>query len=253
MTLPRSVPHTAVFVLLALAVAIPMIAGPADQPAARTDDASMSAHQRLVEKARRGGIDIYFEGDSITRRWAATDYPDRLANWNKNFAGWRVSDFGWGADKIENMLWRLDHGELDGVNPKLIVILAGTNNVGTTPGGDERVVDVTRGIRALIDRCLAKAPKATIVLTAIFPRNDSPYANPLIEKINARIATFADGKQIRFLSINQKLADEKGVLFEGMAADKLHPTVKAYQIWADALKPIFTEVVGPPADIPAAP
>ena len=236
-----------------LPLGITAFVGPADQPAARADDASLRAHQLLVEKARRGGIDIYFEGDSITRRWAATDYPDRLANWNKNFAGWRVSDFGWGADKIENMLWRLDHGELDGVNPKLIVIHAGTNNVGTTPGGDERVLDVTRGIRALLDRCLAKAPKATIVLTAIFPRNDSPYANPMIDKINAKIAGFADGSRIRFININDKLADSKGVLFEGMAADKLHPTVKAYQLWADALKPIFTEVVGPPSAVTAAP
>ena len=100
------------------------------KPAPRTDQNSMTAHAQLLEKAQAGGIDIYFVGDSITRRWGATDYPDLLANWKQNFFGWNAGDFGWGADKTENILWRLENGELDGVNPKVIVLLAGTNNVG---------------------------------------------------------------------------------------------------------------------------
>ncbi len=103
----------------------------------------------LLEKARKGGIDIYFVGDSITRRWGATDYPELLANWKENFFGWNAADFGWGADTIQNILWRLENGELDDVNPQIIVILAGTNNVGAQPGGDApRSTDITRGIKA---------------------------------------------------------------------------------------------------------
>src|ERR1700720_3805081 len=79
----------------------------ADQPTPRHDPNSQLAHQQLLEKAKKGGIDIYFEGDSITRRWGATDYPTFLANWNTNFFGWNAADFGWGADAIENILWRL--------------------------------------------------------------------------------------------------------------------------------------------------
>src|SRR5262245_15142556 len=110
----------------------------ADQPASRTDQNSQIAHAQLLEKARQGRIDIYFEGDSITRRWGATDYPQLLANWKQNFFGWNAADFGWGADTTQNILWRLQNGELDGVNPKVIVLLAGTNNVGRTmpAGGD---------------------------------------------------------------------------------------------------------------------
>src|SRR5439155_9342130 len=109
---------------------------PADQPVSRTDQNSLTAHAQLLQKAKKGGIDIYFEGDSITRRWGATDYPDLLANWKQNFFGWNAADFGWGADKIENILWRLYNGELDGVHPKVIVLLAVTNNVGNTiPAG----------------------------------------------------------------------------------------------------------------------
>ena len=74
-----------------------------------------------MRSARQGTIDIYFEGNSITRRWGATDYPQFLANWHANFFGWNAADFGWGADRIENMLWRIENGELDGVNPKVIV------------------------------------------------------------------------------------------------------------------------------------
>jgi lysophospholipase L1-like esterase len=93
-----------------------------------------------------------------------------------------------------------------------------------------------------------KAPKATIVLTGIFPRNDNLAVMPTINQINHNLSKLADGKKIRYLNVNDKLADRDGMLFDGMmnAGDKLHPTVKGYQVWADALKPIFSELLGPP-------
>jgi lysophospholipase L1-like esterase len=151
------------------------------------------------------------------------------------------------------MLWRIENGELDGVNPKVIVILAGTNNVGTQPGGDAKVADITRGIKALIDICQRKAPGATIIVTGIFPRNDNMAVVPEINRINANIAQFANGKSIRYLNVNDKLADADGKLYDGLTVDRLHPTVKGYQIWADALKPLLTELLGPPATIDLAP
>jgi lysophospholipase L1-like esterase len=231
-------------------------AGPAPalaaEPAPRTDQNSMIAHQQFVEKARKGGIDIYFEGDSITRRWAAADYPELLANWNQNFLGWNAADFGWGADKIQNILWRLNNGELDGVNPKIIVLLDGTNNAAdiVLSGDDARVADITKGFQAVLRVMQAKAPGAVIILTGIFPRNDNMPVMPAIDKINRKLAKLADGERIRYLNINGKLADADGSLFDGMmnARDKLHPTVKCYQVWADALKPIFTELLGPPGN-----
>ena len=228
----------------------------ADRPTPRTDRNSQIAHEQLLEKARRGRIDVYFAGDSITRRWGATDYPELLANWRKNFFGWNAANFGWGADTIQNILWRLENGELDDVHPKVIVLLGGTNNVGrTTPPGDEsaRVEDVSRGIKAVLDVMRAKAPRATIILTAIFPRNDNMAVMPTINGINARIATFADGNTIRFLDINDRLADAGGKLRDGMMHDQLHPTVQGYQVWADALKPMLTELLGPPAAEDVAP
>ncbi len=229
---------------------------PADLPVARTDRNSTIAHEQLLAKASKGKIDIYFEGDSITRRWGATDYPELLANWNRNFCGWNAADFGWGADTIQNILWRLKSGELDNVHPRIIVLLAGTNNVGSTlvAGQEEdRVTDITKGIAAILTVMREKAPKAIILLMGIFPRNDNMAAIPIIKKINENLSCLADGKQIRYLNINNRLADAEGILFEGMMHDKLHPTVKGYQVWADALKPVFSELLGPPAKEDQAP
>jgi lysophospholipase L1-like esterase len=227
----------------------------ADVPTPRTDKNSQLAHADLVAKAQQGGVDVYFIGDSITRRWGTSDaqYRDMLANWNANFFGWNAGDFGWGADSIQHILWRLENGELDGVNPKVFVILAGTNNVGREPGDDAKVADITAGLKAVIALCRKKAPEATVILTAIFPRNDNLAVVPTINRINANLAGLADGKSVRFLNVNDRLADKDGKLFPGMMVDNLHPTVKGYQVWADGLKPLLTELLGPPAKTDHAP
>jgi lysophospholipase L1-like esterase len=271
---------------LAQAVPPSPSAGPADRATPRTDQNSAIAHTQLLEKARAGGIDVYFVGDSITRRWGATDYPELLAHWRQNFFGWNAGNFGWGADRTENILWRLEHGELDGVNPKVIVIQAGTNNIGTQPGGAPstlrepqgrpeqgrgatssgqapstssgqaaKVAEITRGLTAIVERCRQLAPRATVILTAIFPRNDNMAVMPEIDQVNANLARLADGRTVRYLSVNDRLADPDGRLFPGMMneRDKLHPTIRGYQVWADGLKPILTELLGPPASTDHAP
>jgi lysophospholipase L1-like esterase len=239
---------------LLIVLFILLVEPPADRPAPRLDENSMIAHQDLLAKRTKGRIDVYFEGDSITRRWGAVDYPDLLANWKSNFFGWNAADFGWGADRIENMLWRLENGELDGVDPKVIVILAGTNNVGAERGGPQKIANITRGLEALVATCRRKAAGATIVVTAIFPRNDNMEVVGEINAINDSLARMADGAHVRFLNVNGRLADADGRLFEGMMnPDKLHPTTKGYQVWADALKPIFTEILGPPGATDHAP
>jgi cephalosporin-C deacetylase-like acetyl esterase/lysophospholipase L1-like esterase len=223
---------------------------PADVATPRTDANSKLAHEQLLAKRKAGKIDAYFMGDSITRRWGASDaqYADLLANWNANFKGWNAADFGWGADKTQHMLWRLQNGELDGVNPKIVVLMAGTNNVGrATPLGDvsERADEVARGVKAVVGEIRKRAPDATLVITGITPRNDNIKVMPVIQEANAQIAKLADGKKVRYVNINDKLAFPDNQLREGMANDSLHLTPKAYQIWADALLPIFTEVLGP--------
>lgn len=234
---------------------------PADKPFPRADKNSQLAHTQLLEKAKKGGIDVYFLGDSITRRWGTSDkqYSAFYENWRQNFFGWNAGNFGWGGDTTQNILWRLDNGELDGVNPKIIVLLAGTNNIGNkTPenetAAEAKASDVTKGIKAILDACRQKAPAAKIVLMGIFPRNDNMAVMPIINKINKNIAKFADGKKIRFLNINKKMAGKDDKLIAGMTVpDGLHLDLKGYQTWADALKPIFKKLLGPPAKEDKAP
>src|SRR5262249_38095719 len=220
---------------------------PADQPSPRTDSNSQIAHAELLEKARKGGIDVYFEGDSITRRWGTSDpqYKSFLDNWRQNFFGWNAADFGWGGDTTQNILWRLSNGELDNVNPKVIVVMAGTNNVGKADPravDDPRIGDISRGLKAILEICRIKAPDSTIVLMGITPRNDSIAVMPIIDAINNNMAGLADGKKIRYLNINGRLVGNDGKFLDGMAnSDGLHLDVKAYKVWADALKPVLTK------------
>lgn len=225
---------------------------PADVPQQRSDANSAQAHADLLAKRSRGRIDLYFIGDSITRRWGAAEprYAPLLAHWRRSFHGWNAANFGWGADRIENILWRLDHEELTGVHPRVIVVMAGTNNL--PPAGqrapEAQAADITRGIVALLDRCRRLAPEARIVLMGITPRNDDMAYMPLIDDINARLARLADGSRVRFIDLRERLADADGVLRAGMAEpDRLHLALPAYAQWAEALQPVLLEWLGPPA------
>jgi cephalosporin-C deacetylase len=227
---------------------------PADQPLPRTDANSLTAHEQLLAKRGAGQIDVYFMGDSITRRWGASDaqYADLYANWRQNFTGWNAANFGWGGDKTQNMLWRLRNGELDGLKPKVVVLMAGTNNVGRiSPLGvadaEARADEVARGVAAVVREIRQRAPRATLIITGITPRDDNLAVGAIINRANAHIARLADGRSIRYINLHEQLAFPDGRLRAGMANDGLHLTVQAYQLWADALKPHFTEILGPPA------
>jgi lysophospholipase L1-like esterase len=224
--------------------------GPADKPVARNEDPTwVRKHLELLERAKRGNIELYFAGDSITRRWEGE--VRHKANWDQNFGGWKSANFGAGGDLLQNLLYRIENGELDGVNPKVIVLLIGTNNVGFVPveGSNATLVeDTTKGIKACLNALRQKAPKAKILLMGITPRNTNGTTAlmPTINQINSRIAKFADGKTIKYLNINDKLADSDGKLNDGMTEDGLHLTNQGYQVWADAMKPILIEWLGPP-------
>jgi lysophospholipase L1-like esterase len=207
-------------------------------------------HQGFVNTAKAGNIDLYMEGDSITDFWASR-FKD---NWNKNLGAWRPGDFGISGDRTQNVLYRIENGEFDGVHPKVIVLLIGTNNLSSNATyGENSVDDTVKGVAAVLHALQQKAPQAKILLMAIFPRNDPPPKarpdiNQRIAQANEQIAKLADGKTIKFLNINDQLADKEGKLFPGiMGRDNLHPAEKGYQVWADAMKPILTEWLGAPA------
>jgi lysophospholipase L1-like esterase len=215
-------------------------------PIERNDPNSALAHEQLIRKTKQGKIDVYFVGDSITRRWGATDYPELLSHWKKSFHGWNAANFGWGGDTTNNILWRMQNGELDGIAPKVFVLQAGTNDLpGNGPADAATIERVVSNLKSIISLFQQKSPDSKIILTAIFPRNQNPALAPTIQSINEQLEKLADGKRLRFVNVNGKLADSNGGLQPGMSEDGLHLTEKSYQVWAEALEPIFQEILGP--------
>lgn len=232
----------------------PIQANTGHAPHERTDWVSRAAHEQLLRKARQGKVDIYFQGDSITRRWGGTDYPHLLEHWKKSFHGWNAANFGWGGDNTHNILWRMRNGELDGLSPKIVVLQAGTNNLPWEGAAKQATIDdVVDGVVAIIDEFSQRCPDAAIVLTGLFPRDQNTDLTPTIKEINARLHSLAMDRQIRFLNLNAQLTDAEGRFLPGYSSDGLHLERPAYEVWASALRPIFQGILGPPAATDDAP
>jgi lysophospholipase L1-like esterase len=194
-------------------------------------------HEGFVAQAKSGGIDILFMGDSITDFWR-----NRGSNvWNQFYAPQHAANFGISGDRTQHVLWRMDNGELDGIHPKVVVLMIGTNNTGKerdkkTPRNTP--AQVIEGVTAVVNDIRAKLPASKILLLAIFPRGDGgPEQQAQINEINPAIAKLADGKMIVFLDIGSKFLDADGTLPKTVMPDLLHPNEHGYQIWADAMNP----------------
>ena len=226
---------------------------PTDQPAPRSQASWMNRHNGLVETAKKGDIDLYFEGDSITDFWVngrqGNAAPGKVI-WDKQFAPWKAGDFGISGDTTQMVLYRIENGELDGVHPKAVVLMIGTNNAPTNTAEE-----IAKGVAAIVNVFKEKVPQAKILLLAIFPRNATAQ-DPLRIKLNQAndmIAKLDDGKNVKFMNINDKFLDQDGNLSTDIMPDRLHPNEKGYQIWADAITPQLTAWLGPlPATQPAA-
>ena len=221
----------------------------------RTDSNSREAHRQLVAKTKQGTIDIYFQGDSITRRWGASDYPKLLAHWNKTFHGWNAANFAWGGDSTHHMLWRMQNGELDGITPKAFCLQAGANNLPWTGGAKvDDVEDVVGGIQAIIAEMQSRFPDVPIVLTGMFPREQNIELVDTINVINAQLESIAKvDDNIHWININAKLTGSNGKLLPTVSLDGLHLEAPGYEIWASALHPVLTKILGPPTQKDQAP
>jgi lysophospholipase L1-like esterase len=206
------------------------------------DSAWIRRHEGFVNLARAGGIDLLFLGDSITDFWR-----NRGSNvWNQCYAPRHAANFGISADRTQHVLWRIDQGELDGLKPKVVVLMIGTNNTGKEKDGGARntVPETVAGVQAVVARIRTKLPDTKILLLAIFPRDtfDSPQ-RAQVALINTVIAKLDDGKMIRFLDIGPQFLDADGTLPKSIMPDLLHPNARGYQIWADAMEPTLAEML----------
>lgn len=198
--------------------------------------------QKLAEiaKARQAGerIELVFIGDSITQGWE----NEGRAVWERHFAKHRALNLGFGGDRTENVLWRLQHGEIDGLAPKAVVMMIGTNNT-----GDRREDPRTTaaGIRRLLGEVQQRLPTTPVLLLAVFPRDPKP-GTPLRrinEQINQHLAGFADGRRVHFLDINHALMNADGSLSPEVMPDWLHLSEKGYAAWAAAMAPTLEHLM----------
>jgi lysophospholipase L1-like esterase len=202
----------------------------------------LKRHEEFLTVAKAGGIDILFLGDSITDFWRT-----RGSNvWNQCYAPRHAANFGISADRTQHVLWRMEHGELDGLKPKVVVLMIGTNNTGKEHDGAVRntVPETIEGVTAVVKGLRTRLPQTKILLLAIFPRGtlDNPQ-RAQVALINTVLPKLDDGKMVRFLDIGSKFLEPDGTLPLDIMPDLLHPNEKGYQIWADAMEPTLAEML----------
>jgi len=191
-------------------------------------------HDGFVARARNGGIDVLFIGDSIT-----DFFPTRGKDvWQREIAPLgSVADFGIAGDRTQWLLWRVQNGELDGSGARVVVLMIGTNNLGSaTPA------NVARGIASIVATVRAKLPGAIVILNAILPRGapDDPL-RARTAATNALIAPLADGVQVRWLDAGPGFLNADGTIPPALMPDGLHPSNDGYEIWATALRPVLLD------------
>jgi lysophospholipase L1-like esterase len=227
--LPSVRAHRALLLLIAAWLGATAAAGDAGGPNTTIPaEKDPNRHQEFLAIAKAGGVDLLFLGDSITDGWRGNGQNV----WNKYWAPLKAANFGIGGDQVQHVLWRLRHGELDGIQPKLVVLMIGTNN-----GGDS-VDDVALGIKTLLVEIHSHSPKSKVLLLGIFPRSEHPDGarekNDNVNKQIAKFATFAEGRRIVYLDIGSRFLAADGTLPKDIMPDSLHPNEKGYQIWAEA-------------------
>ncbi len=215
---------------------------PRDPNAVPQDPHWLERHQSFLDLARQGNIDILFIGDSITDFWrSANPAQGGKAVWDATLAPLHAANFGIGADRTQHVLWRIEHGELDGISPRVVVLMIGTNNIGFERDRPtvrrNTTAQAIEGITAVVRAIQAKLPHTKIILMALLPRGEK--GDPVrdqVREVNQALAGLADGKSIELLNIGAKFLYPDKSIRTDLMPDLLHPSEAGYRIWADALR-----------------
>lgn len=192
-------------------------------------------HAEDVLVAEHDQVDVLFVGDSITAGW---DWQI----WEKNFKPLNAANFGIGGDGTANLLWRLQHGAIGQLQPKLIVLLIGVNNFGLY---NETPEQAAAGVTAVVTQLQLAWPQSKILLNAVLPfeeKADSPK-RAMVKKLNSIIAKLGDNEHIFYKNYGATLLQKDGSISPDIMADFLHPTPKGYQVWADAMLPDIKQLL----------
>jgi lysophospholipase L1-like esterase len=208
-------------------------------PVPRDKDPKWVERQEQINaNVKKGGAQLLFIGDSITQGWEG---PGKEV-WEKYYGKRHAVNLGIGGDRTQHVLWRLDHGNLDGIRPKLAVLMIGTNN--SRNNTSEQIAD---GVKAIVEKLRTKLPRTKILILGIFPRgkDSSDPKRKVNEGVNSLIAQVEDGKNVFFLDIGNRFLSANGKLTtDAMTPDLVHLNPKGYEIWAESTEPMIKKLMG---------
>jgi beta-glucosidase len=239
-------------------VSATVLAQPSTAPAAKAPEPVVAAtspeagppgshfqkrHQEILERIHSGPVGLVFLGDSITEGW---EKASEL--WNARYGEYDPANLGISGDTTMGVLWRLENGEVDGIKPRVLVLMLGTNNTSR-----HDAAQITAGLKKILGELRERLPETKILLLAIFPRGPRKTAQGLIDDarkrmeiihaVNAELAKLDDGKTVRYLDIGPKFLGPDGKIPNDVMPDQLHPNATGYRIWADAMQPLLTEML----------
>ena len=194
----------------------------------------ITTHLWFLEEIKKQQPDLVFLGDSITEGWLHNP-----AVWASAFGKYHPFNLGIGGDRTQHVLWRIENGELDGQHPKVAVVLIGTNNLFS-----DSPQDIANGVTAVVTAIRKKSQTTKVILLAIFPRGERPNeARAKAEAVNSIISKLDDGHEIRFLDLSSNFLRADQTLDREVMPDFLHPSAKGYEIWAEGMCPLLTELM----------
>lgn len=206
-------------------------------PSTRGDEKWWRQRQQAKnEKAKQGDVDLAFIGDSITQGWEGAGKDV----WQEFYSDRRPINFGFGGDRTEHVIWRLTHGHLQNIKPKVAVVMIGTNNTGHSM---QDPMDVAAGVKKILSILEQRSPETKVLLLGVFPRSRNPYDQARLNNvaINQIIRRFGDGERVHYMDIGDVFL-QNGHLPAEIMPDALHLNAAGYRLWADAIEPKLKEL-----------
>lgn len=222
---------------------IPQSTNPCCTPLKRTDWAE-SYHAAMLEREKKAGVQLVFLGDSITMMWRSqSGYEGGTPVWEKYYAPRGAANLGISGDRTEHVLWRItEGGDLDGLSPKVLVLMIGINN---RLQNNNTPAEVAAGIKTIVDYIKVKLATTKLLLLGDFPCWEQPTdpARQWVKDVNALIAPLADRQRVWYLDIGPKFLEPDGTIVKAKLRDMLHLSEIGYGLWAEAMEPYLVDLL----------